>query len=539
MARGETVRIATRKSPLALWQARAVGTMLQQRWPAMAVELVELSTEGDRVLDTPLSRIGGKGLFIRSWRRPSPARRADLAVHSLKDVTSAFPPGLVLAAVPDREDPRDAWVSPGGVPYAALPRGARVGTSSLRRACQLRAARPDVEVVPLRGNVGTRVRKTAELGLAGAILALAGLRRLGLEGEVTEVLPVQVMLPAVGGGAGAGCRAEAPPRPARGVEHARTRVGVGPARLSRGAGGRLHRSPQPTRCGRASRCGCRLVSAPDGSEVLRASGRPAGRARALGAPRRGAARPRGARTPGFPRRRALVSDAGRLRGVRVLLPTAGARPGAVLPAGGGGRRGGGPGCAGLEPPTDPRPLQAAAELSVASSGLPSPAGGRWRRWSRPPGPPAPSRSRSGSGAIGPGTAAACRPTDWRPSWWRRWPLPRGWPALLPARALRRGAAPAAEDGRRALEEALSAAGIAVQRVAAYRSSSHPDPDGWAEVCARPPRCVPSARRAQSMRSSPLGGPHPRRQAVAIGGRSGAGSGLAPAAIAPTPRPRRG
>jgi hydroxymethylbilane synthase len=287
MARGETVRIATRKSPLALWQARAVGTMLQQRWPAMAVELVELSTEGDRVLDTPLSRIGGKGLFIKELEAALLDGRADLAVHSLKDVTSAFPPGLVLAAVPDREDPRDAWVSPGGVPYAALPRGARVGTSSLRRACQLRAARPDVEVVPLRGNVGTRVRKTAELGLAGAILALAGLRRLGLEGEVTEVLPVEVMLPAVGQGALAlECRAEAPLRAQlEALEHARTRVGVEAERgfLEALEGGCTVPLAAHAVWEGESLWVRGLVGAPDGSEVLRAERRgPPAEARALG-----------------------------------------------------------------------------------------------------------------------------------------------------------------------------------------------------------------------------------------------------------------
>ncbi|HEY1418656.1 MAG TPA: hydroxymethylbilane synthase, partial [Myxococcaceae bacterium] len=195
------LRIATRKSPLALWQARHVAALLAARSPGTEVTLVELSTEGDRMLDAPLSTIGGKGLFVKEIEAALLDGRADLAVHSLKDVTSTFPPGLVLAAVPEREDPRDAWVSPRGIAFAELPRGARVGTSSLRRACQLCSMRPDVEVVSLRGNVGTRLRKTEELGLAGSILALAGLRRLGLEGRVTELLPPEVMLPAVGQGA--------------------------------------------------------------------------------------------------------------------------------------------------------------------------------------------------------------------------------------------------------------------------------------------------------------------------------------------------
>jgi hydroxymethylbilane synthase len=287
MAGGATVRIATRKSPLALWQARAVGTLLQARFPELRTELVELSTEGDRVLDAPLSRIGGKGLFIKELESALLDGRADLAVHSLKDVTSAFPAGLVLAAVPEREDPRDAWVSPGGVRFAALPRGARVGTSSLRRACQLRAARPDVEVVPLRGNVGTRLRKTAELGLAGAILALAGLRRLGLEGQVTEAIPVDVMLPAVGQGALAlECRTDAPLREQfQTMEDQRTRICVD---AERGFLETLEGGCTVPLAAHAVWEGDALwvrglVGAPDGSEVLRAERRgPPSEARTLG-----------------------------------------------------------------------------------------------------------------------------------------------------------------------------------------------------------------------------------------------------------------
>ncbi len=222
------LRIATRKSPLALWQAHHVAGLLRGRAPRMEIAVVELSTEGDRMLDSPLSRIGGKGLFVKEIEAALLDGRADLAVHSLKDVTSVFPPGLRLAAVPEREDPRDAWVSPAGLAFSALPRGARVGTASLRRACQLRALRPDVEVVSLRGNVGTRLRKTEELGLAGSILALAGLRRLGLEGRVTELLPTEVMLPAVGQGALAlECSDDSPHRPlVESLEHRPTRVPV-------------------------------------------------------------------------------------------------------------------------------------------------------------------------------------------------------------------------------------------------------------------------------------------------------------------------
>jgi hydroxymethylbilane synthase len=160
-----------------------------------------MTTAGDRLVDGPLQLSGGKGLFVKELEQALLDGRADLAVHSLKDVTASFPRGLLLAAVPQREDARDAWVSPQGVKFLALPPRARVGTSSLRRACLLKAARPDLEVVPLRGNVQTRLKKTEELGLAGTVLAVAGLVRLGLEHHITEVLSVELCLPAVGQGA--------------------------------------------------------------------------------------------------------------------------------------------------------------------------------------------------------------------------------------------------------------------------------------------------------------------------------------------------
>ena len=281
------LRIATRKSPLALWQARHVAGLLKTKSPGTEVTLVELSTEGDRMLDAPLSTIGGKGLFVKEIEAALLDGRADLAVHSLKDVTSTFPPGLVLAAVPEREDPRDAWVSPRGIAFAEIPRGARVGTSSLRRACQLRARRPDVEVVSLRGNVGTRLRKTEELGLAGSILALAGLRRLGLEERVTELLPPEVMLPAVGQGALAlECTAESPHRPLlESLEHRPTRIPIDAERafLELLEGGctvplAAHAILEGEQLWVRG-----LVGAPDGSEVVRAERRgPASRARDLG-----------------------------------------------------------------------------------------------------------------------------------------------------------------------------------------------------------------------------------------------------------------
>jgi hydroxymethylbilane synthase len=195
------LRIATRRSPLARWQANHVAALWRKGFPDTEVSLVEMTTAGDRLSEAPLQAFGGKGLFIKELEQALLEDRADLAVHSLKDVTSAFPPGLCLAAVPEREDPRDAWVSPRGLRFLELPRGARVGTASLRRSCLLKAARPDLEVVPLRGNVETRLRKVAELGLAGTVLAVAGLRRLGLKHHITEVLSIELSLPAVGQGA--------------------------------------------------------------------------------------------------------------------------------------------------------------------------------------------------------------------------------------------------------------------------------------------------------------------------------------------------
>jgi hydroxymethylbilane synthase len=194
------VKIATRQSPLALWQAHHVSALLTSRYPGLQVSLVEMTTEGDRFLSAPLSRIGGKGLFVKEIEQCLIDGRADIAVHSLKDMTSVLPEGLMLAAVPAREDPRDAFCSPTGLTLDRLPQGARVGTSSLRRSCILRSRRKDLEIVSLRGNVQTRLKKTRELELAGAMLASAGLKRLGLEHEITEVLSPEVSLPAVGQG---------------------------------------------------------------------------------------------------------------------------------------------------------------------------------------------------------------------------------------------------------------------------------------------------------------------------------------------------
>jgi hydroxymethylbilane synthase len=198
------VRIATRKSPLALAQTRQVAAQLRARDPALVVEEVQLVTEGDRVLDVPLAQVGGKGLFVTEVERALVEGRADLAVHSMKDVPEALEPGMILACIPEREDPRDVLVSGDGSGLMDLPAGARLGTSSLRRAVQLHQERPDLALKVLRGNVGTRLRKIDEGEVDAAVLALAGLRRLGLDRELgarLSILSLEQSIPAVGQGA--------------------------------------------------------------------------------------------------------------------------------------------------------------------------------------------------------------------------------------------------------------------------------------------------------------------------------------------------
>jgi hydroxymethylbilane synthase len=194
------LRIATRKSPLALWQAHHIGELIRHAHPEVEVELLELSTEGDRTLGAPLSAVGGKGLFVKEIEQALLDGRAEVAVHSLKDMTSTIPEGLMIAATPAREDARDVFVGLSAPRLEALPHGARIGTSSLRRSCQLLALRPDLEVVSLRGNVQSRLRKTEELGLSGTVLAYAGLKRLELSGRATQLLEPELCLPAVGQG---------------------------------------------------------------------------------------------------------------------------------------------------------------------------------------------------------------------------------------------------------------------------------------------------------------------------------------------------
>lgn len=203
------LRIATRKSPLALWQAEHVQARLLALHPGLQVELVTMSTKGDRILDSPLSKIGGKGLFVKELEQGMLEGSADIAVHSMKDVPAEFPDGLALGAILEREDPQDAFVSGQFGSVAELPQGARVGTSSLRRQCQLRARRPDLNILDLRGNVGTRLAKLEAGDYAAIILACAGLRRLGLAQRITHALTPEEMLPAIAQGViGIECRAD-------------------------------------------------------------------------------------------------------------------------------------------------------------------------------------------------------------------------------------------------------------------------------------------------------------------------------------------
>lgn len=199
--------LATRRSALALAQSRAFARSLEGKTPDLAVDELLVVTSGDKTQDKPLQDIGGKGLFIKELEEALLDGRAHFAVHSIKDVPAEIAPGLALACVPPREDPRDALVSRSGARLAELPHGARVGTSSLRRAVALRAARPDLVIEPARGNVDTRLRKMQEGQFDAIVLAFAGLRRLGWEDRATEVLAPEVSLPAIGQGAlGIECR---------------------------------------------------------------------------------------------------------------------------------------------------------------------------------------------------------------------------------------------------------------------------------------------------------------------------------------------
>jgi hydroxymethylbilane synthase len=202
-----TLRIATRRSPLALWQAAHVASLLRRAHPDLDVELVPMTTKGDRIQDRSLAAIGGKGLFIKELETALEERHADMAVHSMKDVPGELPEGLMIAAVLPRVDARDALVTPTARGLDELPRGARLGTSSLRRQAQVLAARPDLRIEALRGNVDTRLRRLDAGELDAIILACAGLLRLGLESRIAARLDPRLLLPAVSQGIiGVECR---------------------------------------------------------------------------------------------------------------------------------------------------------------------------------------------------------------------------------------------------------------------------------------------------------------------------------------------
>ena len=205
----EKIIIATRESPLALWQAENIKAQLESLYPSLQVELLGMTTKGDQMLDSPLSKIGGKGLFVKELEKALLEGRADIAVHSMKDVPMSFPDGLGLAIICEREDPSDAFVSNHFASIDELPAGSIVGTCSLRRSCQLRMNRPDLVIKDLRGNVNTRLRKLDDGEYDAIILATAGLLRLEMSDRIRQRMSVEMSLPAGGQGAmGIECRSD-------------------------------------------------------------------------------------------------------------------------------------------------------------------------------------------------------------------------------------------------------------------------------------------------------------------------------------------
>ena len=267
------IRIGTRSSPLALWQAQWVKDRLEQQWPALRVELVPVKTSGDRFQNISLSRIGGKGLFVKEIEEALQAGRVDLAVHSVKDVPAELPAGLSLSVIPQREDPRDVLITPNGETLDELPAGTRVGTSSLRRQALLLHLRPDFHIEMLRGNVETRLRKQRAGEVDATILAAAGLKRLGLMPEQSHILDEKIFVPAVGQGAlGIETRADtdiaALLRP---LHHAETALAVTAERAFLGRMGGSCRTPlaaQATVRAEGVELAA-LIASPDGHIVLR------------------------------------------------------------------------------------------------------------------------------------------------------------------------------------------------------------------------------------------------------------------------------
>jgi len=215
VGKNHKVIIATRGSKLALYQAEYVRSRLKERSPDIEIELKKIKTTGDKILDTPLAKIGGKGLFVKEIEEALLRKDVDLAVHSMKDIPIDLPPGLCLAAICEREDPRDAFIGQKSenvaagfsLPFKDLPHGASIGTSSLRRSCQLLNLRPDLRIIQLRGNIDTRVRKLDEGQFDGIVVAVAGLKRLGMSHRITQILEPHISIPAIGQGAiGIECR---------------------------------------------------------------------------------------------------------------------------------------------------------------------------------------------------------------------------------------------------------------------------------------------------------------------------------------------
>jgi len=198
----KTLRIGTRASQLALWQANWVKSELEKRHPGLEVTLTKIKTQGDKILDVPLAMVGGKGLFVKEIEEAMLRGEIDIAVHSMKDVPTIFPEDLALRCITEREDCRDIVIlRPGVASWSELPQGARIGTSALRRKAQLLHLRPDLKMIDIRGNVETRIRKLTEDNLDAVILAAAGMHRLGFTGQIGEYLPVEISLPAIGQGA--------------------------------------------------------------------------------------------------------------------------------------------------------------------------------------------------------------------------------------------------------------------------------------------------------------------------------------------------
>jgi hydroxymethylbilane synthase len=270
----QRIVIASRESALAMWQARLIQSRLAMLHPGTATEILGLTTEGDRRLDVSLAKIGGKGLFVKELEDALASGRADIAVHSAKDVPMTLAPQFVLAAIGQREDPRDAFVSTRYAGLDALPVGARVGTSSLRRECQLRARHPALAIEPLRGNVPTRLRKLDEGRYDAVILAAAGLNRLGLASRITRLLDPSESLPAPGQGAlGIECLQGRPEliELLTGLDHGPTARCVAAERaVSRALSGSCNVPLGAYAEARGSELHLRaFVGAPDGSRVVR------------------------------------------------------------------------------------------------------------------------------------------------------------------------------------------------------------------------------------------------------------------------------